>query len=102
MREKLEVTYQSGEVETVIAFYPDFVKFEERFDRNPVITSWENYRVTNQAFLAWAALTREKRITADWEAWLDTIENVKILDDEDVVHNPLESSQPTGSLPDSQ
>ena len=52
MREKLEFTYQSGVVDTVIAFYPDFVKFEERFDRNPVITSWENYRVTNQAFLA--------------------------------------------------
>lgn len=99
MREKLEVTYQSGTVETVIAFYPDFVKFEERFDRNPIITSFDQYRVTNQAFLAWAALTREGRTTVEWENWLNTIENVKILD-EDVVHNPLESTQPTGSSPD--
>lgn len=99
MREKLEVTYQTGDVETVIAFYPDFVKFEERFDRNPIITSFDQYRVTNQAFLAWAALTREGRITAEWEAWLNTIENVKILD-EDMVHNPLESNQDTGSSPD--
>lgn len=99
MREKLEVTYQNGDVETVIAFYPDFVKFEERFDRNPIITTFDQYRVTNQGFLAWAALTREKRITADWETWLATIENVKILD-EDVVHNPLESNQATGSSPD--
>lgn len=99
MREKLEVTYQNGDVETVIAFYPDFVKFEERFDRNPIVTTFEQYRVTNQGFLAWAALTREGRINTEWETWLNTIENVKILD-EDMVHNPLESNQDTGSSPD--
>lgn len=99
MREKLEVTYQSGTVETVIAFYPDFVKFEERFDRNPIVTTFDQYRVTNQGFLAWAALTREGRISAPWEEWINTVENVKILD-EDVVHNPLESIQPTGTSPE--
>jgi len=35
MRQSLEVTYQDQRVEKVIAFYPDFVKFEERFDRKP-------------------------------------------------------------------
>lgn len=100
MRDSLEVLYQNGNIEKVVAFYPDYVKFEERFDRNPIVTSFDQFRMTNQAYLAWAALTREQRCTLDWEAWINTVENVKILDDEDSVHNPLESNQPTGSSPD--
>jgi hypothetical protein len=101
MRQSLEVTYQDQRVEKVIAFYPDFVKFEERFDRNPIVVTFNDFRLTNQGFLAWAALTREKRVSIPWEEWLNTVENVKALDDE-VEHSPLESSQPIGSLPDSQ
>ena len=101
MRQSLEVTYQDGRVENVIAFFPDYVKFEERFDRNPIVVTFDAFRLTNQGFLAWAALTREKRTSLVWEDWLATVENVKALDDE-VEHVPLESSQPTGSLPDSQ
>jgi len=101
MRQALEVLYQDGRVDSIIAFYPDYVKFEERFDRNPIVVTFDDFRVTNQGFLAWAALTREKRVTAPWEEWINTVENVKALDDE-VDHAPLESSQPIGSLPDSQ
>ena len=101
MRQALEVLFQDGKVEKVIAFYPDYVKFEERFDRNPIVVTFNDFRLTNQGFLAWAALTREKRVSIPWEEWLNTVENVKALDDE-VEHSPLESSQPIGSLPDSQ
>ena len=101
MRQALEVLFQDGKVEKVIAFYPDYVKFEERFDRNPIVVTFDDFRLTNQGFLAWAALTREKRTTLPWEEWINTVENVKALDDE-VDHAPLESSQPIGSLPDSQ
>ena len=101
MRQSLEVTYQDQRVEKVIAFYPDLVKFEERFDRNPIVVTFNDFRLTNQGFLAWAALTREKRVSIPWEEWLNTVENVKALDDE-VEHAPLESSQHIGSLPDSQ
>lgn len=100
MREFLEVTYIGGDTEKVTAYYPDFVKFEEKFDKNPIVVSFDQFRLTNQGFLAWAALTREQRITAPWEEWINTIENVKVLDDEDQVHNPLENTAPTGSLPD--
>ena len=102
MRQSLEVTYQDGRIEKVIAFFPDFVKFEERFDRNPIVVTFNDFRLTNQGFLAWAALTREKRCAVAWEEWLNTVENVKALDDEDVEHVPLENTAPTGSLPDSQ
>jgi|DEB3_MinimDraft_2_1074329.scaffolds.fasta_scaffold00149_6 hypothetical protein len=101
MRQALEVLFQDGTVEKVIAFYPDYVKFEERFDRNPIVVTFDDFRLTNQGFLAWAALTREKRTALPWEEWINTVENVKALDDE-VEHPPLESSQPIGSLPDSQ
>ena len=101
MRQSLEVTYQDQRVEKVIAFYPDYVKFEERFDRNPIVVTFDDFRLTNQGFLAWAALTREKRTALPWEEWINTVENVKALDDE-VEHVPLESSQPIGSSQDSQ
>ena len=107
MRQSLEVTYQDGRTEKVIAFYPDYVKFEEVFDRNPIVVTFDDFRLTNQGFLAFAALLREKRITfdaptkANFDQWITTVENVKALDDE-VEHTPLESSQPTGSLPGSQ
>ena len=101
MRQALEVAYQDGRIEKVIAFFPDFVKFEERFDRNPIVVTFNDFRLTNQGFLAWAALTREKRTSLPWEEWLNSVENVKALDDE-VEHVPLENTAPTGSLPDSQ
>lgn len=99
MRQALEVTYQDGRTDHVVAFYPDYVKFEERFDRNPIVVTFDAFRLTNQGFLAWAALTREKRVTTPWEEWLNTVENVKALDDE-VDHVPLESQAPIGSSPD--
>jgi hypothetical protein len=52
--------------------------------------------------LAWAALTREGRVTAPWEEWLNTVANVAIRDEVDTDLVPLEKSQPIGSLPDSQ
>jgi hypothetical protein len=102
MREALEVTYIGGNVEQVTAFYPDYVKFEEKFDRNPIVVTFEAYRITNQGFLAWAALTREGRTALPWEEWLNTVENVRIMDEVETDHIPLESDQPIGTLPDSQ
>lgn len=103
MREKFEVTYISGDVVEVTAFYPDFCDFEEVFDRNPIVVSFDQYRMTNQGFIAFAALVREGRVSFDkatkenFDAWRKTVENVKILDSEEVEHSPLESNQPIGS-----
>jgi hypothetical protein len=102
MREALEVTYISGDVVQVTAYYPDYVKFEERFDRNPIVVTFDAFRLTNQGFLAWAALTREERVSAPWEEWVNTVENVRIMDEVDTDLVPLEKDQPIGSLPDSQ
>lgn len=106
MREKFEVTYISGDVEQVTAYYPDFCAFEEVFDRNPIIVSFDQYRMTNQGFIAFAALVREKRVNfdaptkANFDAWKNTVENVKVLNDEEVDHVPLENTAHIGSSPD--
>lgn len=106
MREQFEVTYINGDVVQVTAYYPDFCDFEEVFDRNPIIVSFDQYRMTNQGFIAFAALVREQRVQFDkptrenFDAWKKTVENVKVLNDEEVEHVPLESQAPTGSLPD--
>jgi hypothetical protein len=103
MREKFEVTYISGDVVQVTAYYPDFCDFEEVFDKNPIIVSFDQFRMTNQGFIAFAALVREGRVAFDkptkenFDAWRKTIENVKMLDEEEVEHAPLESDQHIGS-----
>lgn len=108
MREALEVTYISGDVVQVTAYYPDYVKFEEVFDRNPIVVTFEAFRLTNQGFLAFAALVREGKVPqteanrATFDEWIKTVENVRIMDEVEVDHVPLESDQPTGSSPDSQ
>jgi hypothetical protein len=103
MREKFEVTYISGDVVQVTAYYPDFCDFEEVYDRNPIVVSFDQYRMTNQGFIAFAALVREGRTAFDkptkenFEAWRKTVENVKVLDEEEVAHAPLENTQHIGS-----
>lgn len=103
MREKFEVTFISGDVVKVTAFYPDFCDFEEVFDRNPIVVTFDQFRMTNQGFLAFAALTREGRSGFDkatrenFDVWKKTVENVKVLDEEEVDHVPLESDQHIGS-----
>lgn len=106
MREKLEVTYINGDVAEVVAYYPDYCDFEEVFDRNPIVVSFDQYRMTNQGFLAFAALVREGRIAYDkatkenFDLWRKTVENVKVLDEETVEHAPLEKQAHIGSSPD--
>lgn len=99
MRQAFEVKYQNGKTATIVAFYPDFIVVEEKYDVNPIVTSWDQFRLKYNACAAWAALTREKQINQPFDEWLASVENVKALDEEEfeATHVPLESSQPTGS-----
>jgi hypothetical protein len=99
MRQAFEVKYQNGATATIVAFYPDFIVVEEKYDVNPIVTSWDQFRLKYNACAAWAALTREKQINQPFDEWLASVENVKALDEEEfeATHVPLESSQPTGS-----
>jgi hypothetical protein len=99
MRQAFEVKYQNGTSATIVAFYPDFIVVEEKYDVNPIVTSWDQFRLKYNACAAWAALTREKQINQPFDEWLASVENVKALDEEEfeATHVPLESSQPTGS-----
>ena len=99
MRQAFEVKYQNGTSTTVVAFYPDFIVVEEKYDVNPIVTSWDQFRLKYNACAAWAALTREKKVEQPFDDWLATIENVKALDEDEfeATHAPLESNQHTGS-----
>lgn len=99
MRQAFEVKYQTGTTELVVAYYPDFIVVEEKYDVNPIVTSWDQFRLKYNACAAWAALTREKRTDKPYDEWVGTIENVKALDEDEfeATHVPLESNQHTGS-----
>jgi hypothetical protein len=45
-------------------------------------------------WIAWTALTRKKKVTNDFDTWVETVESVTAGDPGEVV--PLESNQPTG------
>lgn len=79
----------------VTATAADFVEYEEHYNRSAARIATET-RFGDMAFLAWAALTREKRITEDFKPWLATIETVTIRDEAADV-TPLEMTPNTGS-----
>lgn len=96
MRQPIEVKYLSGETVDLIAVYPDFVLFEEKFQKHPIVLTMDDFRMTDQGFLAWACLTREKKTELSWEDWRNTVESVRYTD-EDVDLVPLENHQHIGS-----
>lgn len=94
MRFPLRVTYTDGSAVELVTSAADSVRFEEKYDRSIVQLS-KDARYTDMVFLAWAACSRLKYTDLDWDAWLDTVDEVTIgTQDTDVV--PLETSPPTG------
>lgn len=93
MRISLSVTYADGSGAEVIAAAPDLIAFERHFDK-PMSVFAADARIEYILWIAWTALTRRKKITSDFDAWVETVESVTAGDPGEVV--PLESNQPTG------
>jgi hypothetical protein len=94
MRFPLRVTYTDGSAVDIVTAAADSVRFEERYDRSIVKLS-DAPRYTDMVWLAWAALSRTKQTSLDWDSWLDTVEEVSVgSGSADVV--PLETSPHTG------
>lgn len=94
MRFPLRVTYTDGSAVDLVTSAADSVRFETKFDRSIVQLS-TNARYTDMVFLAWAACTRLGHTSLEWDAWLDTVDEVTVgAGDTDVV--PLEKNPPTG------
>ena len=94
MKIRLEAKYVDGSGAVVEASVPDFIAFERRYDK-PVAAFASDVRIEYMCFLAWHALTRQKKITAEFDPWLETIAELQVGDEEEIV--PLETGPSTGS-----
>jgi hypothetical protein len=93
MKIPMKVTYASGEVHETAAVYPDFIKFENEFNR-PATKLGADIYLRDIAWLAWSSLIRRQIIASGFDAWTETVEAIEMTGDGSYV--PLESDQPIG------
>lgn len=94
MKIALSVKYLDGSGADVEASVPDFIAFERRYDK-PVAAFANDARIEYMCFLAWHSLNRLKRTELDFDPWLETIAELQVGEEEEIV--PLETDQSTGS-----
>ena len=82
-----------GKKRLAVVAFPDFVKYEETHDVSMAKIE-ASMKVRDLAWLAWHCEKRNKVTALDFDAWLDTVEEISTGEDDMIV--PLESSQPTG------
>lgn len=93
MRVDLRVTYNDGSAVDAVASTADLVAFEEAFDRS-VVHLDTDLRLRDICWLAWKSLTRQGKTSAEFTAWLETIDGVELVDGE-ANPVPLESTAST-------
>lgn len=93
MKITLRVTYNDGSAVDTDATTADLVAFEEHFSRSIARLEVE-LRLTDVCWLAWRSVSRQGKTAASFDAWLETVEGVELVDSEaDPV--PLESTAST-------
>jgi len=93
VRQTFKVTYFDGSVVESVAGLGDQVAFEREFDKS-IAELASNFRITDICWLAWHGLRRKSPQTQEFDAWVETVETVEVVDDGDIV--PLETAAPTG------
>jgi len=93
MRLILTVTYTDESTADAVVSAVDFVRFEEKFERS-VAKFEKEMRFTDLCWLAWHSLNRRKKTDLDFDAWLDTIDEVTFSGD-DAEIAPLENTAST-------
>lgn len=93
MRLALSVKYADGSGADVVATAPDLIAFERKFDK-AMAAIGSDPRIEYIMWLTWQALQRRKRVTADFDTWSDTVDEVTVGEPDEIV--PLEISQPIG------
>ena len=95
MKITLKVTYADGSAVDTTATTADLVAFEDHFNRSVARLEIE-LRLTDICWLAWRSLSRQGKTSADFGAWLETIDGVELVDAGDPI--PLDrESQPTSA-----
>jgi hypothetical protein len=95
MKINLRVAYNDGKNVDVLCSAPDFVAFEEKFDRS-VAKLEKEFRLTDLLWLAWHALNRKKQSDLSWEKWLEVVDDIDATEDNGPIV-PLESKANIGS-----
>ena len=86
----------NGEQRTIIAAFPDFIAFENKYSRS--VAKFEaELTLTDLAYLGWHAEHRLKKTGLDFESWCDEIEALEVGDGAEAVIVPLETSRRIGS-----
>lgn len=89
---QVKVTYNDGRIETVLATPRAQVMAEQH-------TSWSTNPILATYYMAWAALHKAGREAADFETWLDLIEDAEETD-RDVKADPTPEAQSPGTSSD--
>ena len=94
MKLGLNVHGTDGKKRLAVVAFPDFVKYEEAHNVSMARVEAE-MKVRDLAWLAWHSEKRNKVTALDFDAWLETVEQITGSEGEDRIV-PLESTQPTG------
>jgi hypothetical protein len=79
MKITLRIEFTDGTSRDIPVSAGDMVAFEDKF--NISIAKLEEPRMSWLLFLAWHSEMRRKQTTADYEAWLDSVETVGATED---------------------
>ena len=79
MRMQLEVELNDGTKKDVKVIMADMVKFESQFNLS-IAKLGQEMKVTHLLWLAWSALTREKQVTTEFDAWVETVASIGAVD----------------------
>ena len=94
MRINFQITYADGTAAEATASVADQVAFEQANDRS-IARLGDDFRLTDACWLAWHALKRTSKTSANFDAWLESVDNVEIGESKIV---PLEeTTTPIGS-----
>ena len=79
MRMQLEVEFLDGTQKDIKVIMADMVKFESEYSIS-IAKLGQEMKVTHLLWLAWVALKREKQVTAEFDAWVDTVASIGAVD----------------------
>ena len=75
----LQITFADGTTRSVLAVMADLIKFEEKYDRS-VADFGKGMRLTWLVFIAWTAETRTKQTALDFDAYVESVASVDLVD----------------------
>jgi hypothetical protein len=91
MKQRLHVAMLDGDELDVVAAAPDFIRWEKQYKRKTSSLAGE-WATEDWAFLAWAALKRQRSTADTFDDWLGGVLEVMPSDQEPVRPTPPAAS----------